>query len=336
MANEDILTGEELAELMRAIDLGNITSSTDDLAKQNAPVAQYDFKAPRRIISRILPMLNMINERFLSNLSNTFYSLTQQHLGFEANEVQMVTLADYLATLPIPSSINQIKAAPLRGTALVVFEPHLVTCAVDSFFGGGRRSVPLRQRSDFTGVEHRFITKLLRSVLDDMNDAWKDVLELKFERTTSDDKAEYASVSGASEAEQMLVTVINITMAGGTASLHVLMPYAMLEPLRKELTAGIQLSVDGHEDSFSAGLMDGIADIELPVSATLATVEITLDQLLHLHPGQVLPVQVPSHVMLVVDGMPTHRGVYGTVGEIQAVQITGPAWTPAKNDQQHN
>ena len=99
----------------------------------------------------------------------------------------------------------------------------------------------------------------------------------------------------------------------------------MLEPLRSRLTATIQSAGDDASDSFMDTLMGGLAEVDVKISSTLVRAEITLDQLMRLKVGDVIPVQMPPGVTLDVDNVPVYQGLYGTVGETHAVQVTGPA-----------
>ncbi|MEM7405986.1 MAG: flagellar motor switch protein FliM, partial [Pseudomonadota bacterium] len=135
MAADEILSTEELDELMRAVSDGNVgTIAHSDASRHTA--LPYDFTAPRRIIANILPTLDMINGRFADAVGSTVYNMLQQRPQVSISAPQMVTMGEYMRTLPLPASINQVKVLPLRGTALMVLEPHLVTLMVDGFFGG--------------------------------------------------------------------------------------------------------------------------------------------------------------------------------------------------------
>lgn len=325
MADEDLLSPEEVNALMQAVsdgDVGDLHSAHSNAALD---AQEYDFTAPGRIISSIVPTLEMINDRFAHAMGRTLLGMTQQFADVTALNVQMVTMADYLRTLPVPCSVNMVRVTPLRGTALVVFEPHLVTCTVDAFFGGGRRTMGGIDRTSFSAVEKRVIRKLLDAVFADLAQAWHTVMELHFDYVGSESNPAYVNVAGISETETMVVTVLNVGLEGGTGAVHVLMPYAMLEPLRSRLTATIQSGDDDESETFHDGLMGGLAQVGVKVASTLVRAEITLDQLMRLQVGDVIPVQMPPGVTLDVDGVPVYQGLYGTVGETHAVQITGPA-----------
>ena len=48
----------------------------------------------------------------------------------------MLKFSEYVHGLFMPASMNLIRVAPLRGTALFTFDPKLVFSLVDNYFGG--------------------------------------------------------------------------------------------------------------------------------------------------------------------------------------------------------
>lgn len=285
----------------------------------------YDFAAPVRIISGFAPTLAMINDRFMTAMRTSLVGMMQQFVDLTPSDIQVLTLSDYMSTLSLPSSINLVRVSPLRGTALVVFEPHLVTCLVDGFLGGGKLVAPTIARSAFTGAERRIVRRVLGTVLENLTDAWSSVMPLELEYIGTESNPDYVSIPGASEGDPMVVNVLRVALEGGSGAFHVLLPYSMLEPLRAELTSLIQPTGDELDDTFTHSLLNGLGGVDVDVASTLAHAEITIEELMRLKPGDVVPVRVPHEVTLDVEGIPVHRGSYGTVGETRAVRVTGPA-----------
>lgn len=324
MDTDDLLSPQEIEALMQAVESGELAPSVVRKATPQT-ASPYDFAAPGRIISSIEPTLAMINDRFASALRVSLFGMLQQHLELHAHGVQMMSLPDYLYSLPQPSSINVMRVSPLRGSAFLVFEAHLVSCIVDSFFGGGRRVVPPKSRASFTAAEQRIVSRLLEVVFKDLAQAWNAVMPLRFSLTSSESNPAYVDAADATDAEIMIVTVFDVRLEGGEGAFHLLLPYSMLEPLRARLTAPIRKGESSTDEAFSASLMSGLAGVDVTLTSTLARAEITLDELMRLAPGSVLRFEMPAEVTLDVEGVPIYRGVYGNVGDTRAVEVKGPA-----------
>ncbi|MDG2040894.1 MAG: flagellar motor switch protein FliM, partial [Ilumatobacter sp.] len=311
MALDELLSDEEVNALMNAV-TGGIELAPSAAAEAREDALTYDFRAPRRIISSFAPTLEMINDRFMTSMRSSLLGMMQQFVGLTDGGVQVLSLGDYVNTLPLPSSINMVRVLPLRATALVVFEPHLVTCMVDGFFGGGRRTAPVIKRTDFTGAERRIIRRALDTVLMNLTNAWASVMPLQLQRIGTETNPEYVPVMGASEGETMIVNVVQVGLEGGSGAFHVVIPYSMLEPLRAEFTSLIQTTGEELDEKFMHALLDGVAGVDVEVSSTLAHAEITIEELMRLKADDVVPMRVPPEVTLDVEGIPVYRGTYGT------------------------
>jgi len=82
------------------------------------------------------------------------------------------------------------------------------------------------------------IQKLLAAVFESYGKAWEPVYPLEFEFVRSEMNSQFASVTTANEV--VMVTTFNIEFGGSGGAFHVLMPYAMIEPIRELLYSTVQ------------------------------------------------------------------------------------------------
>lgn len=321
MALNDLLSQDEIDALMDAVVEGEV--NTDGESVPTPAAEAFDFASPARVIHGFLPTLEMINERFLHGFRLSLFNLTQQYAEVTAGGIQVLGLSEYMSTLSTPTSINLVRVKPLRGTGLVVFEPHLVSTVVNAFFGGSGRIAARGARAAFTGSELRIVQRLLAGVCADLRAAWSTVMHLEFESLRSESNPRYATVLGAGDTEPMVVNVIKVALEGGDGAVHVLMPYSMFEPLRERLSARIQHPSTERDTRFHSGLLEGLGEAEVAISSTLLHTELSLQELLQLKTGDIIPVHIPSDVTLDVEQLPVLRGVHGSLRGSSAVRVTG-------------
>lgn len=324
MRTDDLLTAAEMDALLSAVATGDINvESPASAGDWSSP--SYDFRQPRPIMSGMVPTLDMINDGFLAAMRTGCFDLLQLHVELSSGALQMLALRDYLASLPTPSSIHLVHVPQLGGTALITLEPHLVACLVDAFFGGGKRTLPDRQRSEFTAAEQRIVAKFLVQLLGALRQGWSPVAELSFELQSTEYNPAYVRLSGCSDAEAMVMRVVNLELPSGSASFHILIPYMLIEPMRTNLSAVVQSPGQrgaATEVPRNSALAQALGDVDVIVDSSLLSTEITVEELHKLAPGQVIPVEQMPSVTLSVDGVPVYRGVYGVVGNSRAIQIT--------------
>lgn len=313
MAVTDLLTQEEIDALLHGVDDGVI----DTDGGLNDPGAHsYDFTSQDRIVRGRMPTLEMINERFVRNFRLSLFNFLRRSAEIAVSGVQVVKFSEYVHSLFVPTNLNLIRVNPLRGRALLVLSPRLVFTAVDNFFGGGGQFYNKIEGREFTPTEMRVIRILMDMIFKDLQDAWRPVLEVQFEYLNSEVNPQFANI--VTPTEVVVVSTIHIELEGGGGDLHITMPYSMVEPIRELLDAGIQGDRDDVDNRWVGCLEREVMDAEVEVHATLARVDLTVQEMMHLKPGDVIPFEMPEQIYLVAEDIPVFsgqmcvsQGVYG-------------------------
>ena len=315
MTAEKILSQDEIDALIHGIDAGAVDTEQPPTPGE---ARAFDFRDQVRIVRGRLPTLEMINERFSRRFRTSLYNLLRRAPEISVSPVQMKKFSEYVHTLHVPTSLNLVKISPLRGTALVVLDPKLVFTLVDNFFGGSGRIVKIEGR-DFTATEQRIIHMLLRSAFADLREAWSHVAAIEIEYLQSEINPHFANI--VSPSEIVVLSSFHIELEGGGGDLHVTMPYAMIEPLRDVLDAGVQSDRAEHDERWLHALRDEINDAEIDMSTQLGHTSLTLAEVINLKPGDVIPCDFAGKVTLLAETVPVFRGAFGISRGQQAVKI---------------
>jgi flagellar motor switch protein FliM len=233
--------------------------------------------------------------------------------------VQTLKFSQYVHTLFLPTSLNLVRVRPLRGTGLVVFDPKLVFTLVDNFFGGDGRFYTKIEGRDFTPTERRVIQMLLSQVLKDLKEAWSMVADVEFEYLNSEMNPQFANI--VSPTEVVVVNSFHVELEGGGGDIHLTLPYAMIEPLRELLSAGMQSDRKEVDDRWPSSLRNEVKATVVELEATLAETEITLGDLLSMKAGDVIPIDLPRAVSACVDGVPVFTGQFGVSRGNNALKV---------------
>jgi flagellar motor switch protein FliM len=200
----------------------------------------------------------------------------------------------------------------------MVLDPKLVFAVVDNFFGGVGRHAKIEGR-EFTATEQRIIHMLLRSAFADLREAWSHVASIEVEYLQSEVNPHFANI--VSPSEIVVVTSCHVELDGGGGDLHVTMPYSMIEPMRDVLDAGIASDRMEKDSRWSNLLRAEIEDAEVQLKTLLGRTQVTLEDLLNLKPGDILPCDFAGKVTLVAEDVPLFRGSFGLSRGQQAVKI---------------
>lgn len=315
MSGEKILNQDEIDALLNGVDSGAVSTEPDP---EPGSARSYDFNNQMHIVRGRMPTLEMINERFARLFRVSLYNLLRRAPEIAVAPVQMKKFSEYVQSLHVPTSLNMVKYNPLRGTSLVVLDPKLVFAVVDNFFGGTGRHAKIEGR-DFTATEQRVIHLLLRNAFADLREAWSHIAAIELEYVQSEINPHFANI--VSPSEIVVVSSFHIELEGGRGDMHITMPYAMLEPLRDVLNAGLQSDRVEQDVRWLHALRDEINDAEIDLNTILGGTSLTLAQLLNLKPGDVIPCDFTGRVTLLAENVPVFRGVFGVSRGQQAAKI---------------
>lgn len=316
MSDQKILNQDEIDALIHGVDQGAVSTTSEELP--TGEVRGYDFATQMRVVRGRLPTLDMINERFARQFRTNLYNLLRRTPEISINQTEMKKFQDYTHTLHVPTSLNIVKVAPLRGTALVVFDPKLVFAIVDNFFGGNGRHAKIEGR-EFTATENRIIQLVLRQALADLAEAWSLVAPVTIEVVQTEINPAFANI--VSPSEIVVITSFHVELDGGGGDVHMTLPYAMIEPLREILEAGMQSDRLEHDERWLNSLKEDINDAEVELSTVMARGTVTLAELLNLKPGDIVPCDFAGQVTVLAESVPIFRGTFGLSRGQQAVKL---------------
>ncbi|PWK83073.1 flagellar motor switch protein FliM [Fulvimonas soli] len=317
----DLLSQEEIDALLAGVNGGEVETSTDEPVPVEA-VRPYDFTQQDRIVRGRLPTLEMVNDRFARYFRTCVFNVLRKTCEVSVLGVKMVKFAEYVHGLVVPTNLNLVKIKPLRGTALVVFEPRLVFSVIDNFFGGDGRFHARIEGRDFTATENRVIQIMLGELFGAMVEAWAPVLPLEFEYLNSEINPQFANI--VSPTETVVVSRFHVELDGGGGEIHLTLPYAMVEPIRTLLDAGVQSDRVERDDRWAELLHEEVLDAEVELTALLLETRLSIGEFLHLRPGDVIPVQLPEFTTVFAEDVPVFRARYGQANGRNAVRYHAP------------
>lgn len=315
MSGQDVLSQDEIDALLHGVDSGAVKMEE---AAPSGEVRHYDFNNQARIVRGRMPTLEMINERFARLFRTSLFNMLRRAPEVAVAPVKMQKFSEYVHALHVPTSLNLVRVLPLRGTALVVLDPKFVFAVVDNFFGGNGRFAKIEGR-EFTATETRIIHMLLKHVFADLKEAWQPVATLDIEYINSEINPHFANI--VSPTEIVVVCGFHVELDGGGGDLHVTMPYSMIEPLRELLDAGIASDRVEHDERWVLALREEIEDADVELHSTLGRGCITMQQLIDLKPGDIVPCDFNGRATVMAEGVPIFRGTFGVSHGQQAIQI---------------
>ena len=313
---KEFLSQEEVDAL-----LNGVTGASDEpVAPQETSGARpYNLATQERIVRGRMPTLEIINERFARLLRIGLFNFVRRTAEISVGPVRVVKYSEFVRNLVVPTNLNLVQVKPLRGTALLIFNPDLVYLIIDSLFGGNGQFHTRVEGRDFTQTEQRIIQRMLAVVFEDLEKAWQPVHPVNLEYVRSEMNTQFTNI--ATPNEVVVVTTFNIELGAAGGEFHICMPYSMIEPIRDVLCSSLQgesVDVDKRWVKLLSKQVQA-ADVELIVN--LGKAELTLQQVLNMQPGDIISLNIAQPLVAEVDSVPVMECKCGVFNGQYALKV---------------
>lgn len=161
---------------------------------------------------------------------------------------------------------------------------------------------------------------VLQLCFEDLTDAWSPVMDMEFEFVHHEVNPQFANIVTPSEV--VVISTFHIELDGGGGDIHVTLPYSMLEPIRELLDTGLQSDRSQDDGRWSKSMREEIMIADVTLSAELAETSLSLQEILKLQAGDILPIEMPKHVVAKVEEIPIFRATFGEHKNNAALKVT--------------
>ena len=306
---EQFLSQDEVDALLEGV-----TGESQKLDKDDAPeegIRNYDISSQERIVRGRMPTMEIINERFARNLRIGLFNFMRRSPEISVGPIRVIKYSAFLRDIVVPTNINIISLAPLRGQGLVIFDPKLVFCAIDTLFGGtGKQHFRIEGR-DFSPTEQRIIQRMMEVTLGEYTKAWGALFKFNFQHQRSEMHTQFANVGSPSEI--VVATTFNLEIGDSGGEIHLCFPYASLEPIRDILYSSLQADGQEPDRRWVRQLTQQVQAAEVELMAELANTTLTVGQLIKLQVGDFIPLPLRDVIPVKVDGVTIMDCRFGAV-----------------------
>ena len=304
---DNFLSQDEVDALLKGV-TGEIDDAPEE-AVDPAAARPYNLATQERIVRGRMPTLEIINERFARQLRIGLYNFLRRNVEISVGTVRVTKYSEFIRNLVVPTNLNLVHFKPLRGTALMVFNPDLVFLMVDNLFGGDGRFHTRVEGRDFTQTEHRIIQRVLNIVFEAYSKSWEPIYPIEFEFVRSEMNTQFANIATPNEVVVTVTFAIELGQVSG--EIHFCIPYSMIEPIKDLLTSALQAENLEVDKRWIRLMRQQIQLAEVEIVADLGTAQVSLRDIVNLKVGDVIPLAIPQTVEAKVDGIPVMECAYG-------------------------
>ena len=320
----EILTQEEIDSLLNAVTKGEMptAAAVGTTSRRHQTILPYDFRRPNRIAKEQVRALQMLHDGFARSVSSSLSTYLRSLLEVQLTSVEQLTYGEFMFSIPPPSTLGIFEMAPLKGGAVLDINPHLVFPMIDRILGGpGRASIIVRE---LTEIERALVSRVLRKILVDLQQAWTQVGRFETRLLNLESNPQFVQLASPNEVAILVSFDVRVGEVEGVMS--VCFPFAMLEPVLPKLMTQRWFAATPAADSgaVSHEIESNLRATSMDVRAVLPAIPVSISDLTHLEPGDVLPLPWGDSMDVIVEvgGSPRFAGRAGRRQRKRAVEIT--------------
>jgi flagellar motor switch protein FliM len=321
-----ILSQREIDALLSALPVEDASPSaalSADLVRVGKPVKTYDFRHPSKFSRDQIRTLEFLHETFARRLQTSLSAYLRTVVQINMLGVEQGVYDEYVRQVPSPAVLYPISMDPLPGRAALELHTNVVFIIVDRLLGGLGKG--LNKGRELTDVEQTLLETVVWEVLSALKESWSNIATLQPRLGEIAFTPQFMQIALSSETVLTISFEIRILDSAGT--MRICIPENVLEPVMSQVTA--QAFYAGSRRTLTpdqtANLRRNLDRVSVPVVGELGETELTLQELVNLRPGDVIPLRrrARDELDVLVAGVPKFRARPGLVGRRAALKITG-------------
>lgn len=326
----DILEQNEIDALLNAIDSGEVEQdsiqgqifSRHRRRGESVEVRPYDFKRPERVSKDQMRALQTLHESFARNFGASLSGFLRTIVEVKVANCEQMTYAEFISTLPNPTSFNLVQSDNLEGQMCLEISPLIIYPIIDRLLGGTTQDLFIPQRP-MTLIETKLIGNVTHRGLDAMSEAWSGIRQLVFNICATESNPQLVQIVPPNEV--VVVVGFEIKMSNRAGTMNLCIPYNVIEPIMDDLAAQSWFAVN--DQSKNADVQQRIdkslnrATVE--IAGVLAQTTMTVQELINLQPGDLILTEKPAiqPVMIEVEGEKKFWASMGKIKGKRALQV---------------
>ena len=320
----DVLSQSEIDALLSAISTGEM--SADDMKKEDESkkIKVYDFKRALRFSKDQIRSLTRIHENFARLITTFFSAQLRTYVQITVASVDQIPFEEFVRSIPNMTLINVFEVPPLDGNILMEINPNIAYSMLDRLMGGSGASKS--NVDNLTEIEQKIMTSLFERSFDNLREAWETIAEIDPMLVELEVNPQFLQM--ISPNETVVVISLNTIIGETTGMMNICIPHVVLEPIIHNLSVQYWMQSNTKEASVQQQQMleTRVKQAELPIVAELGTTNITIEDFLSMHIGDVIQLdqKIEDPLILKVGSIPKFTVQPGKKNKKMAIQIINP------------
>lgn len=316
----DVLSQNEIDNLLSALSSGEFDPASGDDTEERQ-VKDYDFARPSKFSKEHLRTLVFIFEHYARLLSTNLPVYLQKNVQVEVMHSEAATYQEFSNSLSNPVLLGVVNFAPLEGNVIFELATGLGYAIIDRMLGGTGQ--PLDKSREFTEIELAIIERILVVCTNLLVEPWQSVQQLEPVLERIETNSQFAQFVTPNEMTSIIT--MNIKIGNVEGLMNVCIPFAVLEPVINRVNTKYWYSTaQVKDDSVYHDVMEeSIQRAQIPVRAIMGRSAISVNDFIHLQPGDIIKVstKIEDELDVYVGNIKKFSAIPGAYDDSYAVKI---------------
>lgn len=324
---EQILTKIEIAELLKAIREGRVSLDVDDKEREDfltcAPINLFQLTRPDSELFRI-PNFDIILDLFCRIYATSLTNLLQRNFTITRVALESFEFQKFMADKHSPGAIGILDMAPLKYGALMIFDTALSFTMLEIMLGASTEFGSLQLNRRLTTIELNILKTLLSDACHDLDKSFAQLLEMHCSLIKLENNARLVSI--VEPDAEVIVGTFMVKVGDQTGQIHLVVPFATLEPLRESLKQLLAISTIT-QSTWQEVLEHEVQQVAATITALSGHINLPIRDILQLQKGDLLFLEYDPNTPLkvLVENKLKFYAIPGTHNGNKAISLTGIA-----------
>jgi flagellar motor switch protein FliM len=328
----ELLTNDQVAALVEAAQQGELPDDAGHASsahRRGRRLRSVDFARPTKFTSEHERRIVRALDAFCTTAATRLSAELRVPLELEVIDTTQLPWSSAQSALPQDSVGAALAVSPAREDAagtrmLLTAELPLVLLTIEHLLGGAPERPPKARK--LSEIDWALTKRLFEMLTHHLSLVWHDLAGLTLEAKDVDTHMEGLQVTAVSDPTLTLTFEARVDRHSSTLAL--LVPWSAIDAVADEL-AGRETRSEAADPRIAAAVRRAVAGAEVVLRAEVAHVELAIDEVLALEPGDLVRLGAPAEagVGIYAEDVPIHRAQPGRSGTRRAVQVTGRGGT---------
>lgn len=318
----EVLSQSEIDALLSALQSGEVDVDAIKSEETTRKIRVYDFRRPNKFSKDQLNTIEVIYENFCRLLTTSLSGTLRSRVMAKVASVDQVTYEEFIRSIPNPTILNVFSLYPLEGKGILEINPVIGFSIIDRLFGGpGMSTVKGRP---LTEIEKGVMERISERILSLFREAWSSMVEMDAILENIEINPHFTQI--VSPLEMVVIITINVQLADTEGFINICIPCLMLEAIGDKLNTKFWFTSIGNtsNEDKSTNIRRVVEKTTLPFAASLGQTTLSIQELLELQEGDVIPLEQKkdNDLEVYVGGQLKFYAQPGTLGSKIALRIT--------------